>query len=167
LAALVLVPVTPFAQGADTKGKAPAAPAKAGAGRTIEVTASDPSAPAPNNKYGFTPGTITATPGERLHIVLKAVGTMPAMASSHNFVVFKPGTKQADIDALLAATMMAAGVIPADKKAIVLASTPMLIAGGQTADVTFTAPTAPGDYTFVCTFPAHAAGGMKGTLTVK
>ena len=169
--ALALVPVCSFAQGTDTKkapAKTQAAPAKGGGGRMVEITASDPSAPAPNNKYGFTPSTITATPGERLHIVLKAVGTMPKMASSHDFVIFKPGTKQADIDAFMAASVMAAstGYIPADKKTMVLANTTM--AGmGETAEVTFAAPSAPGDYIFLCTFPGHYQGGMKGTLTVK
>jgi azurin len=169
---MVLAPVTSFAQGADTKtkapAKAPAAAAKGGAGRTVEITATDPSAPAPNNKYGFMPSTIEAKPGERLHIVLKAVGTMPKMASSHDLVIFKPGTKQADIDAFMSAAMMAAstGYIPADKKTMVLANTAMAGAG-ETVEASFAAPTAPGDYIFVCTFPGHMQGGMKGTLTVK
>jgi uncharacterized cupredoxin-like copper-binding protein len=30
-----------------------------------------------------------------------------------------------------------------------------------------TATLKPGTYTFLCTVPGHAAGGMKGTLTVK
>lgn len=169
LSSLVLLPVTPFAQGAaKAPAKTQAAPAKGAAGRTIEITATDPSAPAPNNKYAFTPSTITATPGERLHIVLKAVGTMPKMASSHDFVIFKPGTKQADIDAFVSAAMMAAstGYIPADKKTMVLANTTMAGAG-ETVEVSFAAPSAAGSYPFVCTFPGHAAGGMKGTLTVK
>jgi uncharacterized cupredoxin-like copper-binding protein len=40
----------------------------------------------------------------------------------------------------------------------------MLAPGGK-ATITFTAPAA-GTYTFLCTYPAHYAGGMKGTLTV-
>jgi plastocyanin len=28
-------------------------------------------------------------------------------------------------------------------------------------------PTAPGEYPFLCTFPAHCAIGMKGVLVVK
>ena len=42
-----------------------------------------------------------------------------------------------------------------------------LIGNGETAEVTFTVPKKPGVYTFICTFPGHFAGGMKGTLTVK
>ena len=36
---------------------------------------------------------------------------------------------------------------------------------GKTA--TLTATLKKGKYPFLCTFPGHAAGGMKGTLTVK
>jgi uncharacterized cupredoxin-like copper-binding protein len=38
---------------------------------------------------------------------------------------------------------------------------------GQTGDVTFNAPTAPGSYVFLCSFPAHCAAGMRGVLVVK
>ena len=37
----------------------------------------------------------------------------------------------------------------------------------ETVEVTFAAPTAPGSYAFVCSFPGHYALGMRGVLTVK
>jgi uncharacterized cupredoxin-like copper-binding protein len=37
----------------------------------------------------------------------------------------------------------------------------------KSGEIEFTAPTAPGDYPFLCTFPAHYISGMKGVLTVK
>jgi uncharacterized cupredoxin-like copper-binding protein len=33
--------------------------------------------------------------------------------------------------------------------------------------VKFTAPQAPGEYPFICTFPGHYAIGMKGVLVVR
>lgn len=164
--AALAVPVGLLAQ---ETGKAPAkAPAKTtaeakGGARTVEITATDT-----GGKYAYSVTTINAKPGEQLHVVLKAVGNMPAMASSHNFVVFKPGTKQADIDAFIQEAPMAGatGYIPADKKNLVLASTPMTADGSQ-HDVTFAAPTTPGTYTYLCSFPGHYAAGMKGTLVVK
>ena len=42
-----------------------------------------------------------------------------------------------------------------------------LAGNGETVEVTFTAPKAPGVYTYICTFPGHFLAGMKGTLTVK
>ena len=39
------------------------------------------------------------------------------------------------------------------------------INGGQKDTITFTAT--PGTYSYICTFPGHLGGGMKGTMTVK
>ena len=48
----------------------------------------------------------------------------------------------------------------------VLAATTM--AGpGETVEVTFKVPTAPGTYHYMCTFPGHFAAGMRGTIVVK
>ena len=38
---------------------------------------------------------------------------------------------------------------------------------GETAEVTFKVPAAPGSYTFLCSFPGHFVAGMKGLLVVK
>ena len=44
-----------------------------------------------------------------------------------------------------------------------VAATPIFSGGTKST----TATLKPGTYTFLCTVPGHAAGGMKGTLTVK
>jgi len=97
---------------------------------------------------------------------LKGVGTMPKMAMSHNFVLLNAG---ADATAFANDSVMAAATayIPAAKKAQVIAHTATMVGGGETADVTFKAPTKPGAYTYLCSFPGHFLAGMKGTLTVK
>jgi azurin len=46
----------------------------------------------------------------------------------------------------------------------VLAATGMA-APGETVSVTFTAPSEPGTYRYICTFPGHYAV-MQGTMTV-
>jgi azurin len=121
--------------------------AQAAQGRLIAIEGTD--------QMKFSVTSITAKPGELLHVQLKGVGTMPKIAMSHNFVLLKQG-----VDPLAFANA-------ADKKADIIASTPHLVGAGETADVTFKAPTKPGTYTYICTFPGHAAAGMKGTLTVK
>jgi azurin len=135
---------------------APAAAAK-GAGRTVELTGGD------DMKYNTT--TITAKPGEALHIVLKNVGTLPKIAMSHNFVLL---ALSANVDEFIKSSMnaQATDYIPADKKAQVLAST-KLAGPTETVEVTFKAPAKPGSYSYMCTFPGHYAAGMKGTLVVK
>lgn len=42
-----------------------------------------------------------------------------------------------------------------------------LLNGGETTEITFTAPSEPGEYTYLCTFPGHYQAGMKGTLIVE
>ena len=40
------------------------------------------------------------------------------------------------------------------------------VPAGQTAQVTFLAPTQPGQLTFYCSQPGHRQAGMQGTITV-
>lgn len=152
----------PLAAAQDTKAqtkKAPAAAAKAsaGAGRTIEITGSE------TMKYDVTE--ITAKPGEKLHVVLKAVGSMPKIAMGHNFVLLKPGVSPQDVSTA-AFNARATDFVPVEMKDKIIAHT-ALAGGGETVDVTFNAPTKPGNYDYLCTFPGHFAAGMKGTLIVK
>jgi uncharacterized cupredoxin-like copper-binding protein len=42
-----------------------------------------------------------------------------------------------------------------------------MLGPGQMGDVIFTTPTKPGEYPFLCSFPAHYQSGMKGVLVVK
>jgi len=160
-----LLAVAPIALGAAqaTKAaagqtKAPAASAKsAKGGRTVALTGND------SMKYDVT--SITAKPGERLHVVLKSVGSAPKAAMAHNFVLLKEGT---DAQAFATAAMNAreTDFIPADQKDKIIANT-ALAGPGETVDVSFTAPTKPGTYTFLCSFPGHYAVGMRGELVVK
>jgi azurin len=125
--------------------------------RVVELAGSD------DMKYSVT--TITAKPGEQIKIRLSPKGAMPKIAMSHNFVLLKAGTDAAAfVNAGVAAR--ATDFIAPDKKAMVLANT-TLAGNGETVEVTFKAPTAPGTYPYVCTFPGHFAAGMKGTLIVK
>jgi azurin len=132
-------------------------PAPAGGARTIEIHAAD------DMKYDTT--TITAKPGEQLHIKLTPKGTMPKIAMSHNFVLLKLGTDPAAfVNAGLNAR--ATDFIAPEQKAKVITNTP-LAGNGETVEITFKAPAVAGSYPYVCTFPGHFAAGMKGTLVVK
>jgi azurin len=109
--------------------------------------------------------TIEAKPGEQIHIVLKAVGSMPKVAMSHNFVLLKAGVNPQDV-ATAAMTARETDFIPASMKDKIIANTG-LAGGGETVEVTFKAPMKPGSYPYLCTFPGHFAVGMKGELVVK
>jgi azurin len=113
----------------------------------------------------FSLPTITAKPGEMLTIVLRTMSVQPAHQLAHNFVLLKPTAK---VDAYIMAAAMARqeDYLPAAQKANVITAT-RLAAAGETAQVTFQAPEKAGTYPYVCTFPGHYNGGMKGTLIVK
>jgi azurin len=113
----------------------------------------------------YTVTAIVAKPGEKLTVKLTGQGAIPKVAMAHNFVLLAAKT-DATAFSTAAAMARATDFIPADKKAQVLAAT-KLAGNGETVEVTFDAPKAPGVYEFICTFPGHFAAGMKGTLTVK
>jgi azurin len=132
------------------------APAPSGP-RTIELTAGD------NMRYNIT--RIEAAPGEVLHVTLTNTGTLPKEAMGHDWILLRAGT---DPDAYSRAAVAAkdTNYQPPAFAFEVLASIPLL-GPNQTGDVTFSVPTQPGEYPFLCSFPAHCQSGMKGVLVVK
>lgn len=107
---------------------------------------------------------ITAKPGQKITIRLTTVSDFKPLAMSHNFVLLK---QAADIKSLVQASIRYSenDYIAPEFKDQIIAYTPMA-SGGQTVEVTFTAPTKPSKYMYICTFPGHFLAGMKGTLTV-
>ncbi|PAU93258.1 hypothetical protein CK503_12605 [Aliifodinibius salipaludis] len=108
---------------------------------------------------------ITAEPGEELRIRLTTESTLPASAMAHNFVLL---TMNADATAFANAASKARDneYIPADMEDQIIAHTD-LASGGETVEVTFTAPEETGEYEYICSFPGHYSGGMKGILNVE
>lgn len=108
---------------------------------------------------------INSRPNQELVIKLKTISDLPETAMAHNFVLLKSDT---DIPSFVTASMRHKenNYIPQDeKKQIILNSD--LVGGGESDTITFSAPSTPGEYTFVCTFPGHYIGGMKGVLKVE
>ena len=89
--------------------------------------------------------------------------TNPDDEVGHNWVLVKPGQE----DSVLASANAAGDDhdwLDTEDPGIIAAS--KLIEGDDPDKVRFDAPEA-GTYTFLCTFPDHYTGGMKGTLTVQ
>ena len=136
----------------------PAAQAAAPSGpRTIALTAGD------NMKYNIT--RIEAAPGEELHVTLTNIGTLPKEAMGHDWILLKAGSDAEAYDRAAIAAK-ASDYQPPELASEVLASIPLL-GPKQTGEITFKAPTKPGEYTFLCSFPAHYQSGMHGVLVVK
>jgi azurin len=157
----LVLALIPGSQAAATKpaAKPPAAPSAVAAqgGRTVNLTGGD------DMKYNTT--TITAKPGEMIHVVLKNTGTIPKIAMAHNFVLLALTADAAEFTKAAMAAQ-ATDYIPADQKAKILAST-KLAGPTETVEVSFKAPAKAGSYPYLCSFPGHYAAGMKGTLVVK
>lgn len=133
-------------------------PATVHDGRAIELTGND------TMKFDVTE--ITARPGEKLSLTLVNIGTTPKFSMGHNLVVIAPGI---DVQAFLVASAEAVTTdyVPREKfGASILAATRLL--GPKERDtVTFAAPTTPGRYEFLCSFPGHYQVGMRGVLIVQ
>ncbi len=147
---------------------AAAAPAPAAGPRVVQLTAGV----GDQMKYALVGSTapadapivIEAKAGEQLKVVLTNAGTLPKDVMGHNWVLLKAGSDAAGFSA--AATVAKdTDYVPPALKDQVIASIGTL--GPRKSDeVVFTVP-APGEYPFLCSFPAHYAVGMKGTLVVK
>lgn len=107
---------------------------------------------------------ITAKSGQKVTVKLTTISKLPAAAMSHDFVLLK---SSANIKAFAVSSSKHKenGYIDPSMKDQMIAHTG-IASGGQTVEVTFTAPKA-GKYLYICTFPGHYLSGMKGILTVK
>ncbi len=162
----------PVVTAEEPPAEAPAAsPTKAPAARA----SAKPASPAPAKivdltvdtakgaeEFKFVQTALQAPAGSRIRVRLNNM-TDPGDEVGHNWVLVKPGQEKSVLDNGIKAgdnndwlDVKDPGIVAATR----------LIEGGQRDSVTFNAPP-PGTYTFVCTFPEHYPGGMKGTLTIK
>lgn len=124
--------------------------------KTIEIQVGD--------NMHFTPSVIDGHPGQRMRVILKPIGKIQALA--HSFVLLRKGTTPKDFVDRTSEATKATGVVPPAMMDQVIAAT-TAVKPGDVGEVTFEAPTQPGEYIFVCTFPGHFNLGMKGRLIVK
>jgi azurin len=111
--------------------------------------------------FHYATDALTAPAGAIITLTLNNK-TDPDDEIGHNWVLVKPGQE----DSVLANGIEAGDDndwLDKEDPGIIVAT--RLIEGDDSDDVTFDAPE-PGTYTFVCTFPEHCKGGMKGTLTI-
>lgn len=117
------------------------------------------------NQMKFDVTSIAVAPGESVKVVLTNLCALPKNVMGHNWVLLTKGTDPVAFSNA-AAPEAATEYIPAKLKDKVLAAV-KLLGPNETGEVTFTAPAEPGEYPFLCSFPAHCIVGMKGVLVVK
>ena len=119
-----------------------------------------------NDAMQFDVKKFQASPEEPLKLTFKNIGSLPKIAMGHNLVILKKG-----VDALaFGQKVLASGgsvnnALPKSLLGDVLAHS-KLLGPGESETIILTAPTKPGDYHYVCTFPGHFAM-MRGTMEVK
>ncbi len=111
------------------------------------------------NELRFDTTAFAVEAGQEVRLIFNNEATVQGLA--HNVVIL---TDAEAIDRVGMAAMSAAAndYIPED--AAVLFYTP-LAQPGETVEVTFTAPSEPGEYPFICTFPGHYVL-MRGVMKV-
>lgn len=126
-------------------------------GRAVEIKADD------TMKFSVTE--IRAKRGEPLSVTLRNVGNTPKFSMGHNWVLLK---KDANVEEFINEAMSAAATdyVPASKKDQIIRAT-KLLGPKETDTATFNAPSEPGRYVFLCSFPGHYQVGMKGELIVE
>ncbi|HEV2046033.1 MAG TPA: plastocyanin/azurin family copper-binding protein [Chthoniobacterales bacterium] len=117
-----------------------------------------------NDEMKFDVTSFEAKPGQKVTVTLTSIGKLPKEAMAHNWVLLEKGTDAAKLIAAGAAHAET-DYIPADQATNVLFKT-KLLGQGESDSITFTAPSQPGTYDYICTFPGHYAAGMKGVMTI-
>lgn len=132
-------------------------PAPSAGPKTFEITA--------NDQMKFSVTRLEVSPGDEVRVVLTNIGAMPKEVMAHDWVLLK---KEADPQAYAnaAMTQMKNEYFPPQFADQVIAHT-KLLGPKQSDEVVFKAPTEPGEYPYLCSFPAHFISGMKGVLVVR
>ena len=117
-------------------------------------------------RYDFT--AFDVTPGQKVSVTFKNIGTTPKFSMGHNFVLLDRTITTANIQSAFldkASTEAAHDYVPPAAKEVLAHS--KLLGPGESEVVTFNAPYIPGEYLYVCSFPGHYSQGTKGVMTVK
>jgi azurin len=112
----------------------------------------------------FNPTTLKVKPGAKVALTFKNASASKGM--THNFVLTQPGKAQQAIDGAVSPEKGGGpdnGWVPTKMTDVIITHT-KLIDAGESVTLEFTAPTTPGDYPYVCTFPGHST--MRGVLKV-
>ncbi len=118
-----------------------------------------------NDALKFDVTEIVATPGEKIHVMLKNIGTLPKDGMGHDWILLD-SEAEANTYAMCALPDRAEGYEPKSQAKHVLASIPLL-GPKEVGEITFLAPTKPGKYPYICSCSGHSMAGMKGMLIVK
>lgn len=110
------------------------------------------------NKMAYLTKEFTVKANQTVTLIMNNTATAEMM--KHNVVILNDKSKANEIGMK---ALKAPDYLPDDPA--IIAATPIADAGEKTS-ITFTAPSTPGEYIYICTFPGHYAM-MQGTMIVK
>lgn len=123
----------------------------------VEITAND------RMKYNLE--SFTVHKGQLVKLTLVNIGKLSKLSMGHNLVFLQAGTDVNEF-ASAAASARDTDYIPTQFKSQIIAST-KLLGPGERDTIEFYAPNEPGEYIYLCSFPAHMYAGMRGIMTVE
>lgn len=116
-----------------------------------------------NDRMQYTLTEFSVKSGDTVRIIFENTGQSAKAVMGHNVVVLKQAVN-ANAYASKAALARDADFIPSSEAESVIAYTKLL--GPDESDtIEFVAPE-PGEYVYLCSFPAHCYAGMRGVMTV-
>ena len=116
-----------------------------------------------NDLMQFNKTELRAKAGQKVKLTLRHIGKLDVNVMGHNVVILKQGVDLVQF-ATLATTEKENGYIPPGTEDVLVHTD--MIGGGQVTSIEFTAPAEPGEYEFLCSFPAHYAM-MRGKFIVE
>ena len=117
-----------------------------------------------NDEMKFDVAAVEVKASQKVKVTMKNLGTMPKEAMGHNFVLLAKNTEVPKF--IEAGQAEAANEYIATAQAFHVLAKSKILGPGESDSVTFSAPSVPGPYDYICTFPGHYASGMKGVMTV-
>jgi azurin len=123
----------------------------------IEITGDD------NMKFGITD--FAVQPGQKVSVTLKVIGRLPKASMGHNLVVLKQNVNAVAFANAGAMHARNEYIAPETRKDVVAHT--KLLGPGESDTITFTAPYVRGNYEYICSFPGHYGGGMRGVMRVQ
>ncbi len=117
-----------------------------------------------NDRMRFEPATFTVRAGSEVSLTFRNIGTMPKATMGHNLVILLPGTNT--LTFATAATNFLEHDYIAPQYADRVVATTRILGPGEAQVLQFRAPSTPGRYPVVCSFPGHTQAGMVGSMTV-
>ncbi|MCC5789808.1 MAG: cupredoxin domain-containing protein [Opitutales bacterium] len=117
-----------------------------------------------NDQMQFEPTRFVVPAGEEITLTFQNIGQMPKETMGHNLAIIRGLTPMA-FSSVSQQHPENEYIAPEFEDRVIAAT--QVLGPGEEETIVFTAPTEPGEYPFVCSFPTHTGAGMHGIMVVQ